>query len=447
MSNKNNNNNNNDNNDNKTICLYIQPYVHINIKNNDILLYNTLNGQQLVFNNHPALAALLHDMMSPKNQNAVIKSHAILEEESLSQFFHTAKTNGLINWYLYSKENGDLKKPVAMPPLLNFHRDRGKMAIDPQRNRGQDIIKYLYKLNIYINCFPGDHSGGTLFTEGRKQFLFPCTEEEYRELELAAVRQLIEPVKDLGRCSVSILGGNIFQYKELDNLIDYLALLPLKREIGIFYKHITAENLQRIDWEKLKGSKENANENPKEISLRIFIEPQIEKSAIVNCFELLKQLPIESSYQFTIQSEADADKLEEYINLAGDSQFYVKPFYDGKNYEFFKDNIFIEKSDLSEPVVSKKDIYTRSVMNPAAFGEMTVLSSGRIHSNLYEEPIGVIGQDIKQVLLNELYNGTGWFQLRKNIEPCRDCLYHQLCPPVSNYEYALSRNNLCRMYG
>ncbi len=228
------------------------------------------------------------------------------------------------------------------------------------------------------------------------------------------------------------MGGNVFQYKELEALTAFLAQVPLEKEFGVFYKDITRSNLERVDWERLP-----------DISLKIFVEPQLDKNQLVNCIQLLKEFNLNSSYQFTIRSEADANNLEDVLDLPGQSQLSVKTFYNGRNETFFKENVFITKADLSEPVVSKKEIYARTVMNPSAFGEVTILSSGAVHSNLNEEPIGTIHQGVSPFLLKELSEGRGWFRLRSELTPCRSCIYQQICPPVSNYEYALSRNNLC----
>lgn len=420
---------------NGKICLYIEPYVHINIKNNHILLYNTLDGQQLVYENSPAIAALLGRMMSRQNLNAIIEENSILEEENLHGFLQTARNMELINWYAYSKKESGHKKPVSMPAIMNFHRDREKMALDPERDPGMDIIRYLHKINIYINCYQGGPYDTPLFREGYKQFLFPYSSKEYRELKLAGIGQLLEQVRELGLCRITVLGGNIFQYKELEGLMSLLAQLPLKKELGVFYKDITIDNLERVDWETLT-----------DITFKIFVEPQMEKNQLVDGIELMKRFNISSTYQFTIRSEADADNLDEVIDLVGQNQFSVKPFYDGSNYNFFKENIFIEKADLSDPVVSKKDIYARSVMNPNAFGHITVLSSGDIYSNLNEKPIGTIDRRVKQLLLTELSEGRGWFRLRNGLVPCGGCIYRQICPPISNYEYALSRNDLCWLH-
>jgi pseudo-rSAM protein len=412
--------------------LYIEPYVHVNIKCGDVLLYNTLNGEQLVYENSPAIAALLERMMRPENLNVIIEEHTILEEKNLQGFLEAARARQMIHWRDYSSEDGSQKKPVTLPPILNFHRDRKKMALDPERDPGQDIIKYLHKLTIYINCYRDAAYDTPLFNEGYKQFLFPCWAKEYSELNVTAVRQLLDQVKDLGLCNITILGGNIFQHSDWEAMAGLLAQLPLKKNLGVYYKDITAENMERVDWRRLTDT-----------SVRVFVEPQMEKKQLEKCIQLLEKYNIPSTYQFVIQSEADAEALDDPFDWLEPEQLSVNAFYDGGNYNFFKENIFIEQADLSDPVISKKEIYARSVMNPNAFGNLTVLCTGQIHSNLNEKPIGTIDTHLKQILLNELAEGSGWFRLRKDLAPCANCIYHQICPPISNYEYALSQNNLC----
>ncbi|MBE9468407.1 MAG: hypothetical protein IMY72_08845 [Bacteroidetes bacterium] len=46
----------------------------------------------------------------------------------------------------------------------------------------------------------------------------------------------------------------------------------------------------------------------------------------------------------------------------------------------------------------------------------------------------------------EMNIGKNWFKLRTNTKPCCNCLYNTLCPPISNYEYALGKYNLCNVY-
>lgn len=422
--------------DSKKICLYIEPYVHVNVKRNDCLLYNTLNGQMLVYKNNSAIATLLKRMMTPQNLNVIVEEKIVLEQENLLEFIETTEKMQMLYHYDYSKNDENHKKPVSIPPILNFHRERKKMKLDPGRDSGEGIIKYLHKLDIYINCFSGDSYDTHLFNQGYKQFLFPYSAKEYKELDLQLIKQLLNQIKALEFCNITILGGNVFQYKELDGLLNLLIQLPLKKELGVFYKDIDLNKLTRINNEKLKN-----------IPFRIFVDSQPDKNQLNYCIEILKRLNICSSFQFTIQSEADTDGLDEIIDQIGVEYFSIKPFYNGQNFNFFKENIFIQKQDLSNSIASKRDIYARSVMNTTDFGHITVSCNGDVYSNVNEEPLGKIDEDIKLLMLKELSEGKGWFRLRSNLSPCTDCIYEKVCPSLSNYEYALSFNDLCWLHG
>jgi len=416
----------------REICLYIEPYAHVNIKKNDILLYNTLNGEQLVYRNRADIAKLLERMISKKNLNAFIKNIDILEDEGVAAFLKESRHIGAINWYDYFKENKNHKKPVSIPALLNLHRDRKKMILDPERSLGEDIKKYLHKINIYINCYKRSDHGGPLFIGGYKQFLFPYSPGKHIELKVHRIQKLLDQIKGAGTFLITILGGNIFEYGEIDDLIGCLDELPVKKELGVFYRDINEDRLRSIDWKKSK-----------EMSLRVFVEPQFGHKELVTCVELMERFKIDANYQFVVESERDVERLDEIIDFPDGGKFSIKPFYNGNNYRFFKQNVFIETSDLSDPPVKNTDIYARSVMNSNHFGEITILGNGDIYSNINERRIGTIDQEIQEVLLKELREGKGWFRVRRDQMPCKGCVYNQICPPISNYEYALSRNDLC----
>lgn len=409
--------------------------MHVNIKGNDILLYNTLNGKQLVYKNNSKIVKLLKRMISKKNLNTVIEEAGILKEKILDQFLKKSRRMELIQWYEYSKTNKNSKKPVSLPAILNLHRDRKKMISEPGRDPGEDIKKYLHKINIYINSYKRSVHDSTLFIRGYKQILFPYSLEEYNELKIYKVQKIMDQIKELNVYKITILGGNIFQHKEINDLFKYLVQLPINKELGVFYKDINSDCLSLIDWKKAQN-----------MDIRIFIEPKFQKNELLKCVELLQKLNITTNYQFSIQCEKDANHINEMIELLNGSDFFVKPFFNGRNYNFFKKNVFIKNTDLKNTVVKKRDIYARSVMNPGNFGHITILSSGDIYSNVNEKRIGNINQRIQEVLLKELCEGNGWFKVRKNLIPCKGCVYNQICPPISNYEYAFSRNNLCSIH-
>jgi pseudo-rSAM protein len=122
------------------------------------------------------------------------------------------------------------------------------------------------------------------------------------------------------------------------------------------------------------------------------------------------------------------------------------PFYNGQNLAFFEQAVFVDRQSLSAARPSLQEIHSRQVMNPFHFGNLTLLSNGDIHAGINDPPLGQISQDsIYDLVFQEVSRGRTWRRTRKQVMPCGECIYAGLCPPLSNYEPALGRNNLCHI--
>jgi len=49
---------------------------------------------------------------------------------------------------------------------------------------------------------------------------------------------------------------------------------------------------------------------------------------------------------------------------------------------------------------------------------------------------------LKEIVLYELSQTNSWKLTRDKIDPCKNCLFQQLCPPISNYELFFEKYNL-----
>ena len=120
----------------------------------------------------------------------------------------------------------------------------------------------------------------------------------------------------------------------------------------------------------------------------------------------------------------------------------MTPFYNGDNYDFFKENIFVSKEEIKS--VSFKDIKRNTILNHFFFGALVCMSNGDVYSNLNNTKIGNIKEhSVASMVFKELEEKRSWLKVRKNVEPCNNCLYSSICPPLSNYEEAIGQNNLC----
>ena len=101
-------------------------------------------------------------------------------------------------------------------------------------------------------------------------------------------------------------------------------------------------------------------------------------------------------------------------------------------------------SDEVRKQVSYKSIKRNSILNNCFFGSLVCMPNGDIHSNLNDSSLGNIEkQSVVSMVFKELEEGGSWLRIRKNAKPCNECLYASMCPPLSNYEQAMGKNDLC----
>jgi pseudo-rSAM protein len=95
-----------------------------------------------------------------------------------------------------------------------------------------------------------------------------------------------------------------------------------------------------------------------------------------------------------------------------------------------------------------KQIAINKILNQNDFGKITILSNGNIHANLNNNSIGnIMKNTIEDTITIEMFSKNSWFKTREHLNPCKNCIYCLLCPPVSNYEYIFRKYNLCTIRG
>ncbi|MCP4215580.1 MAG: hypothetical protein GY765_13080 [bacterium] len=47
------------------------------------------------------------------------------------------------------------------------------------------------------------------------------------------------------------------------------------------------------------------------------------------------------------------------------------------------------------------------------------------------------------LIYKQLVGRSSWTRVRKNVTPCKSCLFCNICPAISNYEYAIGQYSLC----
>ena len=138
-------------------------------------------------------------------------------------------------------------------------------------------------------------------------------------------------------------------------------------------------------------------------------------------------------YQLLVRSEEEVEHWETLLQGSENVNYDFKPVADD-NLDFFRKNIFLSEEEILSQKLTKKDIFRHQALNVNQFGTLFVFPDGTLHPAKDAPTIGTLGESIHQIVIRELEQNHAWRQTRRLMEPCKDCLYHDLCPSPSMYE-------------
>lgn len=413
----------------KNYWFILDNYVHVSVKGHSVLFYNPLNGKILEYNLNESVLKLVRRLQSPKNLLVICLSQKELLNPEISQLVHDLR-----GYFMGDLIDTSLTriKPLQMMPYTKVHKNAEIIKKRPDRSVGDNMMKYLVEVSLYINshCSRDCDICGSAY----KQFLC-CTRPKYRkkELSIQSMEDLFKQLPELlGR--VNILGGDFFKFSKLEELLAILNGLSFEK---VFYTHYL----------NLFHQKEKFRLFPVDsYSFNIVVTFPLEENQWKMSMALLQARSIKTGFLFIISSETDIARAEELIISYQLDNYSFHPFFNGKNLEFFQRKIFLNKEDLQEAKPTDKELHARQLVNPFLFGRLTILSNGDIHANVNASRLGTLNKDsIHNAVYNEMYRGKSWRRIRKRIESCKKCTFAALCPPLSNYEYVMGRNNLCHI--
>lgn len=399
---------------------YLENYLYVNtIAPNKVLLYNTLNHKLLTYENEK----IFHLVKAQKDieNNGLVKVD--LDELRHSDF-------ELYNFIILTREHfmsdclpisDNCKKPVLFqsePMVLK----EGHVYY----NFSEEIIHNITELTFYINRACGydcEHCG-----QYQKQFSCCYKKEHNEELDVTSILDCLNSLKEASLFQINILGGNILMYPDFSELVDELNGYSFRKIYKVNIKQLT--DIQQC--------------------CRILAHPSNRLEIIcTDTNDLDKLTAVRGRLDLSlvqinipVQSDQDLSCIESFTQNNPDFTINLTPFYNGQNEPFFQENVFVAEEELAQ--VSFKSIKRNSILNHNFFGKFICLPNGDVYSNLNGNCLGNIKQDsFAAMAYKELSEGDSWMKVRRKVEPCKHCLFASMCPPLSNYEQAIGRNDLC----
>ena len=398
-------------------------YVSYNLEQTKMLLYHTHTGKEFEVNDKNSIE-LVKDVYEPDNLGVIKFPEIKANNQELTVFVENIiklRMGGVMN-IEYEK-----KKPINLLPILNLSNDVERLKnSDDVSLIIPDLISYLSELNIYINGGCELQCPGCSVFYRQVKSCFNSRKDD--ELHPSQLRKILDQLKYSRVKKINILGGNIFQYSYL------CELLRIIKEYEFDF-HLWS-NYMNIPNEKSLICPSNNIFND------VLVTFPVQASSLETS---LKRYEDRSKFHFLIENEkqyVDAINLIENFKL---NNYSIKPIYTGCNIDFFSDNIFLKKEDIFSDIITRRDIFRNQKLNANNFGALSILADGSVNANINSSVLGNIYQNtILELIYRELIDNTAWRVIRDS-DVCKNCLYQFLCPSPSNYETVIARPNLCHI--
>ncbi len=425
---------------NKQSCWFtLEPYVYISVKREGLLLYNTLNGDILEYESVPSIISLIKEMQSGDQLLVTeLGEEDIRGSREIADFVADVREHFM----------GDLiptscsqKKPVQIVPRLKIKENIYSRKEESQTGVGKDIMNHLHELSLYISdtC----EQTCAMCSSAYKQFL--CCRKDANcenELKIEYIEKIIKATGGSRIHTIHILGGNILQYSELNQLLFLLNETEVLKSYYLHYLHLEKAGNQPILFDdRLCES-------------NILVDFPLEEDIFADIiFQRINKSGRKTNFHFVVESEEDVSAAHDLIALHEIDDYSLHPHFKGKNMSFFEENVFVHKYNILQSKPLLEDILAKGAANRHHYGQLFVSSNGDIHTNINSRRIGNIKNGtIHEILINEFRKGESgvlyndWFGTREGVTPCKDCHFNFLCPSLLNYERVLGKNNLCSIW-
>lgn len=372
--------------------LYIDPYVEMtfNHSQNNCLLFNTLDSKKYIFEGkeYEIVKRLF------KNGYSIQISEIELQEyKSLINKFEDYFIGGV---YL-SKD-----KPLILYPILNIQRNLRKFKDISYREQGTDILENLLEFSIHFK-------------------------NNSNRLKVDRIIKLIEDSENssLKKINIFIELYSIHR-NQVDELVSFLKTSKVKTYI---YINIKEYNSFISDFTDIA-------------SLEIF-----SVVVVVDYQDFDEKILAEENIKlkFKISNEDEYKHYSSKITEGRDHDFEVD--FDKADSTFLRENVFLNEEDIQEIKVTKQNYDANKTLNRNLFGKLVIKDNAIYSCENSTKAIANLDNEInlKQIIFDALCKSNYWFLTRNKVNPCKSCLYKNVCPPISEYELQLKRYNLCNV--
>lgn len=389
---------------------------------NDVLIYNSLNGKILEYRDSPAIAELIKKAEDARNGFL-----AEVDPQSVTQEVET-----LIS---VLRENfcGDLTS-MASKQKPSVIRPRAVIKNYPPAKDFPSFLADDYLRNIYFFLNQDNNTVCKNYMYADRQFFCPVYNSDgYSEIPFETAISACSRFAGSSNIGLELSGSDLTAYSGINELlsgikklllkVNFHLPLPLKNE-DVVTRLLKANNSRTSFYITFPDGPEalkNIRKNPE------YIKKQ--KRIIIN---------------FLIRSMDEYGIIKELLNGNDKEKIFFLPYFNGKNEEFFRENVFLTGNDIVNLKPDQKQVYSRMLINEHLYGKIFIKTGGEVFANPNHKTVGTIyGKNISEIVRQEVEHPESWELTRSKVKPCSNCLYRLFCPPIGNYELFMKRFNFC----
>jgi pseudo-rSAM protein len=420
------------NNPKNTEWFYFEPHVYTTYRRGIFLVYDTLTGRSYPYTGSRELLAFFRKTAEGKRNGLTPYGEKERANPHITAAVRTLREAFLAD-ILPSRTRSE--PPFRMTGEVKIQRDVHRLRKDPLRSVGENVLGYLRELIVYLTDACRYQCSGCR----RYYRQFTCCTASTRRPCFLPVEQIIgflDSLYDANLQRLVLSGGDLSLYPGLGTLEEFLNDFPFKPEVVVHIGQLGNLRKKRPRlWSIAK-------------TIRVVITPPFSKRYLTVLSSHISSSDPRLQFVFVVNGHSQLAFVQRTIQKHRMKGAALKPFYTDKNLKFFKDEVFLELSDIMCERPLMREIYANQTINRLDFGSLVIRADGTIYANVNFAKLGRLGKEsVYQVLCKELEHGASWLRTRRDVEPCRRCAYADLCPPLGNYEIAINRNNLCGLQG
>jgi pseudo-rSAM protein len=398
--------------------LAAEPYVHGVVRENDVLLYNTVSRVYLVYRDNPAIAGVARQLLDPGNGYVVRLSIPELDDPSVSRLVSDLRARYMGD--LFDPE-WSKSKPFNIYPQPVIKKSSGRID-----DRLREITFHLDTTN---------NRALKPFRDAHLQFPFPIYSDSVGELlSPGIIASVASQISSLPAATVNFIGTGILTKPQFNSLTDIFRETPFKRKFHVVLSQLTSPV-------EIRPGKYD------HLCLYVTLPVNRKQSEMLENFGMRYASKPRVECNFVVRNSADVASAMEIIARIHFRHTYFKPFLDGTNMQFFRDQVFITEREIRASRPAQNQVFSRLTVNENDFGKITVVPNGDVFANMNDGVVGNLNRDnLEELAGKEIATGKSWLRRRPDVAPCSGCLYQFLCPPVSSYEIRAQRFNFCHIH-